>query len=173
VEQIAEQTPDELESAQCRPAFRLARTLVLASLGMLSYALEIVHKLVERGELTEQEGMKLVGELSKNAQSRLPVDMPARFLERVPFRRKKKAAEAVEDEAEIPEELMTVPEAAMEAEVEPAEAPGNEEGAEEEPEKEKRSNVQTNTNILTLHFLSIGSPVIVEPDKPKKPKEKK
>jgi polyhydroxyalkanoate synthesis regulator phasin len=122
------------------------RTGLLASLGVASYAVEetktIIHKLVERGELTEKQGKKLLDELSK----RRPV-----LLRRLRVRRR--VTETAPDaEAEAPEKLDSLEELSKVAD------PAAEVGEEEEEGKPPH-------HVYTVNLFSPGSNVNIIPPK--------
>ena len=144
------------------PVLRSLRVFMLASLGLASYAIEesiyIVQKLVERGELTQKEGIKAINALSKHAMIQM----------KLPSLRRHHKSEEVDSEGELKgePEAVVVEEAPLEVETPEAELILEEEVTEDEPEEEKKRNI-TN-NIFTLNFLSFGSPVMIDPNKKKK-----
>ena len=79
VQDIPVPAEDEVGKA-ASPLFKPMRSILLAGLGLASYAIEesifVIGKLVERGELTQKEGAKLVAEMSKKAKMQLP-SMPS------------------------------------------------------------------------------------------------
>lgn len=139
--------------------YKPMRVLMLAGLGLVSYSIEIVGKLVERGELTQKEGMKLMGELSKNARFPLPVGLLHRGTPAQPAAGNE-AQESGDTAADFTEEGT-----AAEASLEDQESPDGED--ESNGEEEKKKQITTN-NIFTINFLSFGSPVMVDPNKKKK-----
>lgn len=132
------------------PLYKPLHTMVLASLGVVSYAVEeskiVIHKLVERGEITEKEGVKLLNEVAKRAK------------------RKPKAEtteEAVEPAAEG-EQAVKVE--TVEVVVEEAAAP-----VEEEEEIDEEASKIRPKNVFNVNLFSPGSTVnIVPAKKPKK-----
>ena len=156
------------------PLYKPMRTILLASLGAVSYAIEeaqfVIRKLVERGELTQKEGTKLMGMMTKHLKNPpKPGEVPGEgeeagspetrvsLLRRLPIiRRMGKAAEAESVEATGKVEAG-----------EPAEAEESKPGEEAEEEEEKSKFLPK--NIVTFNILSFGSPVMIEPSK--KPKK--
>lgn len=145
------------------PLYKPMRLLVLASLGVVSYAIEegiyIINKLVERGELTQKEGMKLISEMT--SKSKLPI--PSMLMKRVrPVTAEEKKGEPVAE-----------PTSGGEANLEiSADNPTSEpEQTAVEDEWEGKAPKVVNTNVVTLNVLSFGSPVEIDPrlkrDKPK------
>jgi polyhydroxyalkanoate synthesis regulator phasin len=144
------------------PVLKSLRVFMLASLGAASYAIEesifIVQKLVERGELTQKEGIKAINELSQHAK--IQIKLPS-------LRRHKKSDEPeIEGEPESESETVVAEELPLEGETPEAELVLQDEISEDEPEEDKKKNI-TN-NIFTLNFLSFGSPVVIDPQKKKK-----
>ena len=149
------QAPPSASSQMYKPM----RVLMLAGLGLVSYSIEIVGKLVERGELTQKEGMKLMGELSKNAKFPLPAGLLHRGTPAQPI-----AGDEPQESSETAAESTEEGDAA-EASLEDQEIPEGEDG--NNGEEEKKKQITTN-NIFTINFLSFGSPVMVDPNKKKK-----
>jgi len=62
-------TEETMEEQETSPMYEAVRKLVLASIGAVAIAQEemeaLVNKLVERGELAEKEGKKIIGELKE------------------------------------------------------------------------------------------------------------
>lgn len=79
----AEETMEEQETS---PMYEAVRKLVLASIGAVAIAQEemeaLVNKLVERGELAEKEGKKIIGEL-KERRNKKSAKAEAEFNKRV------------------------------------------------------------------------------------------
>lgn len=130
------------------PLYKPLHTMLLASLGVVSYAVEeskfVVQKLVERGELTEKEGMKLLNEVAKRA------------------RRKPKAEDSAENiEAEADQAVKTEIVEIVSEEAEELDEP-------EEEEEGDASKVRPK-NVFTINLFSPGSTVNLNPaKKPKK-----
>jgi poly(hydroxyalkanoate) granule-associated protein len=66
---------DEVHEPKQHPLFHSARKILLASIGAMSLAQdeidEFVHKLVERGEIAEKDGRKLVREMREHRTTRM------------------------------------------------------------------------------------------------------
>jgi len=152
-----------------RPLRKPMRTLILASLGAISYAVEeaefIIRKLVERGELTQKEGMKMMGKMTRRSRAPskpgeaagegkeaepAPTETKSGMLRRHLMRRMGKAQKAGTAEAT--------------GEAEPDELASAEEANPEEEEIDFKPR-----DIVTVNILSFGSPVMIEPGK--KPKK--
>ncbi len=157
VQDIPVPAEDEVGKA-ASPLFKPMRSILLAGLGLASYAIEesifVIGKLVERGELTQKEGAKLVAEMSKKAKMQLP-SMPS-----IPGRRRKEAAAAEAEEAldDVADEE-AVAENAEDVRVETVDVPEMEEAADEAPEEEEDEEVDglKNNVFITLNLFSGGS----------------
>jgi polyhydroxyalkanoate synthesis regulator phasin len=79
----AEETMEEQETS---PMYEAVRKLILASIGAVAIAQEemeaLVNKLVERGELAEKEGKKIISEL-KERRNKKSAKAEAEFNKRV------------------------------------------------------------------------------------------
>jgi polyhydroxyalkanoate synthesis regulator phasin len=126
------------------PLYKPLHTMLLASLGVASYAVEeskfVITKLVERGELTEKEGMKLLTVVAKRVKRKPKADQA----EEVP---------APEDEVKVETVDATQPE---------AETPAEPEIVEVEDEDDPNARPR---NIYTVNIFSPGSNVFTTPRK--------
>jgi len=79
-------TEETMEEQETSPMYEAVRKLVLASIGAVAIAQEemeaLVNKLVERGELAEKEGKKIIGEL-KERRNKKSAKAEAEFNKRV------------------------------------------------------------------------------------------
>jgi hypothetical protein len=153
------------------PVSSTMRVALLASLGLASYAIEtsvfVITKLVERGELTQKEGLKIVGDMSK----RLRIPLPG-------MGGKKPEAEAVpeaelEGNPENPGEPAVESASADLAVAEPVVGELIETGEEPAEEDKEETGVrsdhdQVQTNVLALHVFNLGSPITISAPKLKK-----
>lgn len=161
VQEIPVPSEEEVEKAgTASPLYKPMRSLLLAGLGLASYAVEesvfVIGKLVERGELTQKEGAHLVAEMSQKARQKLP------HLPGLPMRRHKaaEAGEAVEETGEEAGEAVEETIEAVRAEdVEAVEAaePAAEIG--EEMEEEEEVEGLKNNVFITLNLFSGGSTI--------------
>jgi polyhydroxyalkanoate synthesis regulator phasin len=156
------------------PVSSTLRIAVLASLGLASYAIEtsvfVITKLVERGELTQKEGLKLMGEMSKRVKLPIPG-----------LGGKKAEAEmAVEQEAPAESEEPTpdpAPDSAGDALVTAELGVGELSETDDAPAEEEKDesgngddHSQIQTNVLALHVFNLGSPITITSPKMKKKK---
>jgi polyhydroxyalkanoate synthesis regulator phasin len=159
VQDIPVPAEDEVGKA-ASPLFKPMRSILLAGLGLASYAIEesmfVIGKLVERGELTQKEGAKLVAEMSKKAKMQLP-SMPS--LPGMPGRKHKEAAEAEEALDDVADEE-AVAENAEDVRVETVDVPEMEEAEDQAPEEEEEEVDGMKNNVfITLNLFSGGSTI--------------
>lgn len=164
VQDIPVPAEDEAGKA-ASPLFKPMRSILLAGLGLASYAIEesmfVIGKLVERGELTQKEGAKLVAEMSKKAKMQLPSMPGLPSIPGMPGRKHKDAPEAEAEEAAdaLADEEALVENAEAER-VETVDVPEMEEAGDEAPEEEEEDVDGLKNNVfITLNLFSNGTTI--------------